>query len=77
MVNKVIGQNLNVSLGLKSSARLNKPDNTNFMAELKKQFDVVTSNMKHIPGMPGIYSANPQTLASLNISNISDKAPLI
>ena len=47
---------------------------TDFRAQLDKVFKDVTSQLQKIPGMPGVYSINPQTLASLNIADISDKA---
>lgn len=43
-----------------------------FMDVLKREFEHVTSKLKDVPGMPGIFTLNPQppqTLETLNITS--------
>ena len=68
MVDKAIGnkieQNFNISFKSKQTSFNSK---VSFEDVLNRTFKEQTAKLTHIPGMPGVYSANPQTLASLNI----------
>ena len=72
MVKGITDQKLSVSIKPKQVTSATKTD---FKETLQKVFDSQKDKLVSIPGMPGIYSANPQTLALLDITNASDKIP--
>jgi hypothetical protein len=73
MVDKIIGQSIPSlsKIGHKPEARPAVSER-NFMDVLRDKFSEVTSQMKNVPGMPGVYSFNPQN-ASVDAAAISDK----
>ena len=68
MVDKIIGPVSSTSFQ-KQDSPVQDPNN-NFLATLQDRFNEVTSRMKEIPGLPGVYFINQpqQTLGSLNIT---------
>ncbi|MEE8638233.1 MAG: hypothetical protein V3T21_04210 [Candidatus Margulisiibacteriota bacterium] len=72
MVKGITDQKLSVSIKPKQVTSAAKTD---FKETLQKVFDSQKDKLVNIPGMPGIYSANPQILAPLDIINASDKIP--
>lgn len=75
-INHIIGQGSHsISRIGQSSQKAQKPttDETSFMDVLRDKFAEVTSQMKGIPGMPGIYSFNIDSMVSANMTDLSDK----
>ncbi len=71
-INHIIGQN-----GLSTAKIGQKPqkaqdpgkNETSFMDVLRDKFDEVTSQMKGVPGMPGIYSFNTPEINPISPNN--------
>lgn len=63
-----------VSRSLPAEAQRMPTEGDHFLKTLRDVFAAETGKMKKVPGMPEeVFTANPQTLASLNISGNINK----